>query len=114
MHRPDEAPSAAAGRGARRAVVSPIAKDWPTPNTLWRAIAEAGGGFAIENILRVAPERSAARFFRTSAGTEIDLVLKLPKADLWAIEIKRGLSPKLERGFHNARADLQPAASFVV
>lgn len=77
-------------------------------------MAEAGGGFAIENILRVAPERSEASFYRTSAGAEIDLVLRLPKGDLWAIEIKRGLSPKLERGFHNARADLPPAASFVV
>ena len=31
-----------------------------------------------------------------------------------AIEIKRGLSAKLERGFYNAREDLKPARSFVV
>jgi predicted AAA+ superfamily ATPase len=33
---------------------------------------------------------------------------------LWAIEIKRSLSPKLERGFHSACADLKPARKFVV
>ncbi len=71
-------------------------------------------GFAIENILRLAPERSEASFYRTGAGAEIDLVLKMPKGELWAIEIKRGLSPRLERGFHIAREDIQPAKSFVI
>jgi len=36
------------------------------------------------------------------------------EASLWAIEIKRGLSARLERGFYQARNDLQPARSFVV
>jgi hypothetical protein len=33
---------------------------------------------------------------------------------LWAIEIKRSLSPKLERGFHEACADIAPIRKFVV
>lgn len=77
----------------------------------------AGGsweGFVIENLLRVAPERSTASFYRTAAGAEVDLVLELPRADTWAIEVKRGGSPKLDRGFHHARADLNPTRSFVV
>ena len=33
---------------------------------------------------------------------------------LWAIEIKRGLAPKPEKGFHHAREDLKPERSFLV
>lgn len=71
-------------------------------------------GFVIENILRNAPERTIPSFYRTAAGAEIDLVLEMPTGELWAIEVKRGLSPRLERGFHHARIDLNPARSFVV
>ncbi len=77
----------------------------------------AGGsweGFVIENILRSAPERTVPSFYRTAAGAEIDLLLEMPKNELWAIEIKRGLAPRLQRGFHHAREDLRPARSFVV
>lgn len=77
----------------------------------------AGGsweGFVVENILRVAPERTLASFYRTAAGAEIDLLLEMPNQGLWAIEIKRGLAPKLERGFHQAREDLEPDRCFVV
>jgi uncharacterized protein len=71
-------------------------------------------GFVIETLIGVAPVGTIPGFYRTAAGAEIDLVLELPGGKLWAIEIKRGLAPKLERGFHEARADLDPAASFVV
>lgn len=36
------------------------------------------------------------------------------KTGLWAIEIKRGLTVNLGKGFHNGRADLKPTRSFVV
>jgi uncharacterized protein len=71
-------------------------------------------GFVIENLLAVAPERSQASFYRTAAGAEIDLVLDLPDGERWAIEIKRGLAPGTDRGFHHARADLEPDRSVVV
>jgi len=71
-------------------------------------------GFVIENLIAAAPEGTKANFYRTAAGAEIDLLLELPDGALWAIEIKRGLSPKLERGFHHARTDLEPARCFVV
>ena len=48
---------------------------------------------------RVLPEGSRAKFYRSSAGAEIDLVIILPGGPKWAIEIKRSLSPKVERGF---------------
>lgn len=71
-------------------------------------------GFAIDNILRAAPERTRASFYRTGGGAEVDLLLELPKRGLWAIEIKRGLIPKLGRGFHHACEDLNPKRCFVV
>ena len=80
----------------------------PVVGTSWE-------GFVIENLLAAAPPRTRASFYRTSAGAEIDLILELPgNHGMWAIEIKRGLTAKPERGFHVARADLNPAKSFVV
>ena len=55
-----------------------------------------------------------ASFYRTSAGAEIDLVLPLPGDVHWAIEIKRGSTPRVERGFHHACAEVKPARRFVV
>ena len=77
----------------------------------------AGGsweGFVLENLLSAAPERVRPWFYRTAAGAEIDLVLQMPGGDLWAVEIKRGLAPRLGKGFHHARQDLNPTRSFVV
>ena len=71
-------------------------------------------GHVIENLLRAAPERTQASFYRTSAGAEIDLVLELPGDHLWAIEIKRGVAPKLEKGSRIAIEDLKPQKSFLV
>ncbi len=71
-------------------------------------------GFVIETLIGVAPQGTEASFYRTSAGAEMDLVLTLPGGRLWAIEIKRTLSPKLNRGFHQAYKDLNPDQCFVV
>lgn len=62
----------------------------------------------------VAPEASEANYYRTSNGTEVDLVLTLPGGKPWAIEIKRSSAPKVARGFHSACADLKPSKRFVV
>ena len=70
--------------------------------------------FVIENLLVSAGDRSQGYFYRTGGGAEIDLLLAWPGGKLWAIEIKRSLSPTLERGFHAACADLAPARKFVV
>lgn len=70
--------------------------------------------FVIENLLDCLVGKAQGYFYRTSGGAEIDLLLSWPSGSLWAIEIKRSLSPKLERGFHAACADLQPTKKFVV
>ena len=60
------------------------------------------------------PAWTSPFYYRMSAGAEIDLLLELPGSQLWAIEIKHSLSPKVERGFHIACDDLQPARRLVV
>jgi predicted AAA+ superfamily ATPase len=77
-------------------------------------VGQTWESFVIETLIAVAPEGAEAHFYRTSAGAEIDLVLTLPGSALWAIEIKRSSAPKIERGFHNACADLKPKQRFVV
>jgi predicted AAA+ superfamily ATPase len=71
-------------------------------------------GFVIETLIAAAPEETQANFYRTAAGAEIDLLLRSPRGDLWAIEVKRSLAPSLERGFHHACADLKPQRRIVV
>jgi predicted AAA+ superfamily ATPase len=71
-------------------------------------------GFVIENLLSCVPPRTEAYFYRTNAGAEIDLILKFRTGEIWAVEIKRGLSPSLTKGFHSALADVNPTKSFVV
>lgn len=71
-------------------------------------------GYGIENLLACAPAQVQPYFYRSSAGAEVDLLLQWPSGELWAIEIKRSLSPKLERGFHEACADLKPARKILI
>lgn len=71
-------------------------------------------GFVIENLLAAVPELTIASFYRTSAGAEIDVVLEIPGQGLWAIDIKRGLSARPERGFHSACDDLNPSRRLFV
>jgi len=71
-------------------------------------------GFVIETLLRAAPERTQASFYRTATGVEVDLVLELPGNRLWAIEIKRGPAPKVEPGLRQALDDLHPECAFLV
>lgn len=71
-------------------------------------------GFCIENLLACAPRGVQAFFYRSSGGAEVDLLLLWPNGERWAIEIKRSTAPKVERGFHSACEDLQPARKLVV
>ena len=71
-------------------------------------------GFVLETLLTVIPQRCQASFYRTASGAEMDLVIDHPGGDRWAIEVKRSLTPVLGRGFHQARADLNPDHCYVV
>jgi uncharacterized protein len=71
-------------------------------------------GFVIDNLLSCAPADVQGYFYRSSGGAEVDLLLALPGGKLWAIEIKRSLSPKVGRGFRAACEDLAPVRKLVV
>jgi predicted AAA+ superfamily ATPase len=71
-------------------------------------------GFVIENLLAFISDRTVPSFYRTAAGAEIDLILKLAGGETWAIEIKSGLKTKVEKGFHHALEDIRPDRSFVI
>ena len=77
-------------------------------------VGQSWESLAIETLISAAPEGTEPSFYRTAVGAEIDLVLTLPKGPLWAIEIKRSSSPKVEKGFHLATADIKPARRYVV
>lgn len=70
--------------------------------------------WVIDNLLAAAGPEVQAHFYRTAAGAEVDLLLTHPDGTQWAVEIKRSLSPKLERGFHDACADLLPQRRWLV
>ena len=80
----------------------------PVAGATWESLA-------IESLIAAAPAGTDAHFYRSSAGAEIDLLLTLPgRTQPWAIEIKRSLAPKLERGFHHACETVLPERKFVV
>lgn len=64
-------------------------------------------GFCIETLIDSAPAGTEPYFYRTSAGAELDLVLKLPAGNTWAIEVKRTTIPKVSHGFHQAVDDIK-------
>lgn len=71
-------------------------------------------GFCIESLIAASPAGTESYFYRTSAGAELDLVLRLPGSATWAIEIKRTTSPKVSRGFHLAAEDIKADRKILV
>lgn len=63
-------------------------------------------GFCIETLIAASPAGTEPYFYRTSAGAELDLLLRLPDGTIWALEIKRTTAPKVSRGFHQAVEDI--------
>ena len=71
-------------------------------------------GFVVESIHSHLPRRAESYFYRTQAGAEIDLVLKLPDNQIWAVEIKHGQSPKLNRSLSRTCDDVKATRRFIV
>lgn len=71
-------------------------------------------GFVIENIHSILPRRAETYFYRTAAGAEIDLVIKMPSGDIWAIEIKYGTAPKLNKHFGHTCDDVGANRRYIV
>lgn len=71
-------------------------------------------GFVIENIAAVVPWHTALCYYRTGGGAEIDLVITFPNQEIWTVEIKRSLKPKLSKGYYEALKDIKPNKAFIV
>jgi len=71
-------------------------------------------GFIVENLLAGAPEDTTVYFYRTAGGAELDLLLVFANRERWAVEVKRSLRPRPERGFCAACNDLKPDRRHVV
>ncbi len=71
-------------------------------------------GFVIESIITIISDKWRYSYYRTTAQAEIDLVLEGPKQEVWAIEVKRSVAPKLSRGFHLACTDIRATKKFAV
>ncbi len=71
-------------------------------------------GFVIENLLTFMPDTWSAHYYRTSAQAEIDLVLEGPAGEVFAIEVKRTLSPKVGKGFQLACEDISATERYYV
>ncbi|MFC1863834.1 ATP-binding protein [Thermodesulfobacteriota bacterium] len=69
-------------------------------------------GFAMENILAYANNYEPS-FYRTSAGAEIDLILRRGPRTL-AFELKSSSVPRVSKGFWNALNDISPDEAYVV
>jgi uncharacterized protein len=71
-------------------------------------------GFVVEQILAVLDDRWQYSYYRTSTQVELDLVLQTPTNETWVLEIKRGSTPKLGRGFYEACLDVGATRRFLL
>ena len=77
------------------------------------AVGASWEAFVVENLLRTVSDKWEVSFYRTQAGAEIDLVMEGPQQNVRAIEIKRSMSPKLSRGFHEGCKDVRATEKYV-
>lgn len=71
-------------------------------------------GFVVENIHSVLPNLAEMYYYRTVAGAECDLVIKMPNSDIWAVEIKYGSAPQLGKHHRQTFEDIRAAEKFVI
>lgn len=71
-------------------------------------------GYVLENIFNQLPENCTGYYYRTRAGAEIDLVIERDLKPFCAIEVKRSISPKVEKGFYLGMNDIGVSKGFVI
>jgi hypothetical protein len=70
-------------------------------------------GFVVEQVAAHLPEGGQIGFYRTAAGTELDIVVEVGSKRL-GIEVKFSSSPTVSKGFWHASDDLQLTRALVV
>ncbi len=71
-------------------------------------------GFACETIIRSLPVGWQNFFYRTSAGSEMDLVLISPTGERLGVEIKFSQNPTVTKGFYLSTQDLKTTTQYIV
>ena len=71
-------------------------------------------GFVVENIHSILPNRAETYFYRTAAGAEIDLVIKMPSSEIWAEEIKHGVAPKIGKHYSQTCNDVGATHKYIL
>jgi predicted AAA+ superfamily ATPase len=71
-------------------------------------------GFVVENIHSILPSRAETYFYQTAAGAEIDLVIKMPSSEIWAIEIKHGVAPKIGKHYSQTCDDVGATHKYIL
>ncbi|MFH0727814.1 MAG: ATP-binding protein [Pseudomonadota bacterium] len=71
-------------------------------------------GFVVENIHSALPRRAETYFYRTAAGAEIDLVIRMPSSEIWAVEIKYGTAPKPGRHYSAIGNDVGATRKYII
>ncbi len=79
-----------------------------------RFIGASWEGYVVEQIRRASGEFFEFFFYRTHAGAEADLIIKTPKNELIAVEIKLSMAPGISKGFHLSAADLGAKAKYII
>jgi len=71
-------------------------------------------GFVMENIHSVLPPRAETYYYRTAAGAEIDLIIRMSSSEIWAVEIKYGVAPKLGKHYSQICDDVGATQKYIV
>ena len=77
-------------------------------------LAKSWEGFVIENIHSVLPRLAETYYYQTTNGAEIDLLIRFGFNNVWAIDIKFGVAPKVSRVFGRICEDVGANKKFVV
>jgi uncharacterized protein len=78
------------------------------------AIGASWEGYAMEQIIRTAPEFSDFYYYRTQNGAEIDLLMLTPSGKTVVFEFKFSVAPMITKGFYQSVADLQPDYQYII
>lgn len=71
-------------------------------------------GFVIENLIESLPDNARYYFYRAAGGAEIDFVIEFNPSKVWAIEVKRSLTPKVEKGFYSGAEDVKAERKLII
>ena len=71
-------------------------------------------GFVIENICSILPRHAETFYYRTAAGAEIDLVIRLSIDEILAVEIKYGVAPRISKHFNRTCEEIGATGKYVV